>query len=44
MESATCGEGDGQGALGDTRAVIPRLEEMAIYPNPFDSVKESTPA
>lgn len=36
--------GGGHRALGDTRAVIRRLEEMAAYPNPFDHTEEAAAA
>ncbi|MGW4078482.1 hypothetical protein ACWELB_34240 [Streptomyces asiaticus] len=36
--------GGGHRALGDTHAVIRRLEEMAAYPSPFDHTAESAPA
>lgn len=34
----------GHRALGDTRAVIRRLEEMAAHPSPFDPVEEPAAA
>ncbi|GGZ39657.1 hypothetical protein [Streptomyces bluensis] len=36
--------GGGHRALGDTRAVIRRLEEMAAYPNPFNHAEETAAA
>ncbi|MGJ5899219.1 exonuclease domain-containing protein [Streptomyces niveiscabiei] len=36
--------GGGHRALGDTEAVIRRLEEMAAYPSPFDPVEEPAAA